>query len=302
MSDEIPNSPIASSLEEMSHISHDDATDYLSSRFGEAKFKSPEVELGSPYRARESPPCQDLSRRPSGCGSQVDEIVQDENSDTDTEGSDSDDGLDITGLKHDRNYHPPPKDDGHSSGDDSDDEEYHGRKRRKISQSSQGLVGSTPASAWNSRRYKRPTRGDARSLRESATSTLGLRSTPSETGSVQSEADTLLASFEEWPLKDVVLKRITEGGKTTFQLQFEWITSPSQPHTNTHECNPHKRQRLPQSVSSAARSSGDTWTVDEEDIVRRMRRDGCSWAEIQRALPHRSQGTIQVRYSTKLKG
>jgi hypothetical protein len=36
--------------------------------------------------------------------------------------------------------------------------------------------------------------------------------------------------------------------------------------------------------------------------VRRMKQDGISWADIQRALPHRSEGTIQVRYSTKLRG
>jgi hypothetical protein len=32
------------------------------------------------------------------------------------------------------------------------------------------------------------------------------------------------AVFEEWPLKDVVLKRVTEGSLTTFQLQFTWAS------------------------------------------------------------------------------
>lgn len=30
------------------------------------------------------------------------------------------------------------------------------------------------------------------------------------------------ALFEEWPLKDAVLKRVTVGGHSTFQLQFTW--------------------------------------------------------------------------------
>jgi hypothetical protein len=32
----------------------------------------------------------------------------------------------------------------------------------------------------------------------------------------------LTTVFEEWPLQDAVLKRVTEGGRTTFQLQFTW--------------------------------------------------------------------------------
>jgi hypothetical protein len=29
-----------------------------------------------------------------------------------------------------------------------------------------------------------------------------------------------MAEFEEWPLEDVVLKRVTANGLVTFQLQF----------------------------------------------------------------------------------
>jgi len=32
------------------------------------------------------------------------------------------------------------------------------------------------------------------------------------------------------------------------------------------------------------------------------KKDGCSWEEIQAALPNRSKAAIQVRYSTKLNG
>jgi hypothetical protein len=43
------------------------------------------------------------------------------------------------------------------------------------------------------------------------------------------------------------------------------------------------------------------WTPEEEATLLQMKNDGCSWEEIHAALPHRSIGTIQVRYSTKLK-
>ncbi|KPA36271.1 hypothetical protein FLAG1_10976 [Fusarium langsethiae] len=54
---------------------------------------------------------------------------------------------------------------------------------------------------------------------------------PSQTSSVPSDAGNF-AGFEEWPLSNVSLKRITEGDKTTFQLQFDWTPDPSQPHAD----------------------------------------------------------------------
>ncbi|KEY63890.1 hypothetical protein S7711_11563 [Stachybotrys chartarum IBT 7711] len=115
-----------------------------------------------------------------------------------------------------------------------------------------------------------------------------------------SDASMFLARFEEWPLRDVSLKRITEGDKTTFQLQFEWTPDPNQPHADRSVSHPKKGRGPPQASLSATRSSGNKWTEEEDDTVRRMRQGGHSWAEIQRTLPHRSQGTIQVRYSTTL--
>jgi hypothetical protein len=43
------------------------------------------------------------------------------------------------------------------------------------------------------------------------------------------------------------------------------------------------------------------WTAEEDVKVLEIRENGASWKEIHAALPHRTQGTIQVRYSTKLK-
>jgi hypothetical protein len=44
------------------------------------------------------------------------------------------------------------------------------------------------------------------------------------------------------------------------------------------------------------------WTPEEDATILKMREvEGCSWEEIHAALPHRTKGTIQVHYSTKLK-
>jgi hypothetical protein len=63
----------------------------------------------------------------------------------------------------------------------------------------------------------------------------------------------------------------------------------------------YQRETRSKVSSFGSKSPGDKWTPEEDEVVRRMRRKGCSWDEIQRKLPHRSKGTIQVRYSTKLK-
>jgi hypothetical protein len=42
-------------------------------------------------------------------------------------------------------------------------------------------------------------------------------------------------------------------------------------------------------------------TPEEEATLLQMKNDGYSWEEISAALPRRSTGTIQVRYSTKFK-
>jgi hypothetical protein len=43
------------------------------------------------------------------------------------------------------------------------------------------------------------------------------------------------------------------------------------------------------------------WIIEEDATLLQMRKDGCSWEEIDAAIPGRSKGTIQVRYSTKFK-
>ncbi|KAI3581762.1 hypothetical protein IWW34DRAFT_787330 [Fusarium oxysporum f. sp. albedinis] len=302
--DAIPGASTSSPAVRLSAESQEEQDfDHTICESSDAESGSSEAESGSPFEARLSPPSQELTsrRRSPRRSSHAHETVQARDSDVYTEGSSSEDGLDVPECVRDEDYCPsPPKVQGHGSGDDSDDEEQHGRKRRRVYRSPQTLVRSTPASARSSRQ-RRSTRRTAQLPRARPTSVCGIESpTPSQARPVLSEASTFLARFEEWPLRDVILKRITEGDKTTFQLQFEWTPDSSQPLADRSVSHPKKGRRPPKASLSATRSSGDKWTSEEEDTVRRMRQDGYSWAEIQRALPHRSQGTIQVRYSTKL--
>jgi hypothetical protein len=209
--------------------------------------------------------------------------VQDKDSDAHTESSDSEDGLDVQECIYVEEYCPSLPD---ASGDDSEDDfkEVHCRKRRRVTRSQQ----------LSTRRAVQLPKGCRISVRDSESPA------PSQTSSVPSDAG-IFARFEEWPLKNLSLKRITEGDKTTFQLQFDWTPDPSQPHADRPASHSKQCRGAPKASLSATRSSSGKWTLEEDSKVRIMRQDGCSWVEIQRALPHRSQGSIQVRYSTKLK-
>lgn len=76
------------------------------------------------------------------------------------------------------------------------------------------------------------------------------------------------AAFEEWPLQDAVLKRVTEGGQMTFQLQFTWGFCRSQ---GLHGCaSPSLRDQSSASsvkrgmLSTADSDVGDSMQHDDE--------------------------------------
>ncbi|TGO56051.1 hypothetical protein BCON_0083g00440 [Botryotinia convoluta] len=50
-----------------------------------------------------------------------------------------------------------------------------------------------------------------------------------------------------------------------------------------------------------SRKSSSRWTSSENMKILNMKKRGCSWEEIHTALPNRTQGAIQVQYSTKIK-
>lgn len=206
--------------------------------------------------------------------------AQEEDSDADTEGSGSGDGLDVPQRMRDEDYCPSPsKLQGHDSGDDSDDE------NSTVASVAEYLDLPTPRFAIPPpapRALAKDDRQDVpRSHREGVErqyATLRVQYYHRQDQSPPRLARFLLDL--ENGLRDVSLKRITEGDKTTFQLQFAWTPDRRQPHADRPVSHPKKGRALPKASLSATRSSGDKWTSEEEDTVRKMRQGGYSWEEI----------------------
>ncbi|RTE69012.1 hypothetical protein BHE90_016609 [Fusarium euwallaceae] len=234
--------------------------------------------------------------------------AQEEDSDADTESSGSEDDPDVTEYARDEDYCPsPPEVQGSGSEDDDvDDEEHQDHKRRKVSKSPSCSTHNAATSARDSRRRRRSTRASAHSLRERDTSALGLSSpTPPRARSVPSEASAVLARFQEWPLENVSMKRVTENGKTTFQFQFDW------PLCTNH---PDAAGMIPDSTRSVATSKTTKRAParranhsDDEDnfLIQLKEEEQLGWAEIRRRFaqrfPERGVSSLQVHYCTKLK-
>jgi hypothetical protein len=112
-----------------------------------------------------------------------------------------------------------------------------------------------------------------------------------------------LARFDEWPLEDVSLKRVTENGMTTFQLQFSWDSCEHATESPRSESPVKKRNSAKRGATATA-----AITPDEDALVIKLKEvDKLRWHEIHEkfteAFPgrKRSVGTLQVRYCTKLK-
>ncbi|KAK2052812.1 hypothetical protein LY76DRAFT_687639 [Colletotrichum caudatum] len=138
--------------------------------------------------------------------------------------------------------------------------------------------------------------------------TSGVLSPPASSASTDTEIDpkSFFARYDEWPLKNAVLKRITDGLKTTFQLQWE---QPSTERQQTH-CYPsagrasgsslNRRKPAKRSVKSRC-----PFSEQENTLLLQLKGQGLSWRDIHsrfsRSFPGRSLGTLQVHLSTKLK-
>ncbi|KAH7142259.1 hypothetical protein DER46DRAFT_630897 [Fusarium sp. MPI-SDFR-AT-0072] len=268
-----------------------DHTSYGSS---DAKSESSEAKSGSPSGARMSPPSQELPspRRSRRRSSHAHGMVQDTDSDVDTEGSGSEDGLDVPECVRDEDYCPsPPKVQGSGSEDDDIyDEEHQDRKRRKVSRSPSCSIRNAATSARDSRRRRRSTRAVAYSLRERDTSALGVA---------------FLAQFQEWQLKNVSMKRITENGQTTFQFQFERPLCTN--HPQAAGVSPDStRSVAAKKTTKRAPVRGAKYSDDEDNFLIQLKEEEqLGWAEIRRRFaqrfPERGGSGLQVHYCTKLK-
>ncbi|KAG4258505.1 hypothetical protein FPRO03_03459 [Fusarium proliferatum] len=98
------------------------------------------------------------------------------------------------------------------------------------------------------------------------------------------------------------------GDSTAVQAQLRHQTEIEKPTKTriilkTSSCQPecYRPATTLRSWLPGAALSRRKWTSEEDEMICTMKQDKTPWVEIQRALPHRSLGSLQVRYSTKLK-
>jgi hypothetical protein len=127
------------------------------------------------------------------------------------------------------------------------------------------------------------------------------------------------AEYQEWPFQGF-LKRTKIGDDVTYNLEFklppisEHFHLPITPVALDICSSKEAPAKVPIHHDAAAHSKihqaplqpkkgrvKRKWTREEDATLLQMKNDGCSWEEIDAALPGWSIGTIQVRYSTKFK-
>ncbi|KAH7304483.1 hypothetical protein B0I35DRAFT_151443 [Stachybotrys elegans] len=134
----------------------------------------------------------------------------------------------------------------------------------------------------------------------------GLHRMPSPSCSLSSnneaQVQTPAAKFEEWPLGEAILKRITINGSVTFQLQFTW-----EPCENKEAGANRASTKASSLMNKTVRKRGPvgTFTRDEDSLLINLKNQGLAWKDIHaqhmKEFPERTMGALQVRYCTKLK-
>ena len=207
---------------------------------------------------------------------------------------------------------------GRDDGDDEDDEDPRPAKRRKLPPASAEVL--TPHSPTPLRRSQSLT-PSSRTQPDNTQSQANHAHTPIPADARTSRSPAMVesgpvAEYDEWPFQGF-FKRTRIGNETTYSLEFQLPHVPEHLHipvlsealgiTSDKETSaeaaplrvvPHSKVHL---AAVRRKATHVSWTPEEEATVLKMKEDGCSWEEIRVALPHRSKGTIQVRYSTKLK-
>ena len=127
------------------------------------------------------------------------------------------------------------------------------------------------------------------------------------------------AEYQEWPMRGF-FKLITIGNEVRYSIKFsledvQQLCAAAFPlHISSAGSNGHfsARPARPFSASTQAKKNGSDAAssqskrsrfTEQEDakLVDLKERRGLSWEDIQRSFPRRSMGSLQVRYSTKLK-
>jgi hypothetical protein len=115
------------------------------------------------------------------------------------------------------------------------------------------------------------------------------------------------AEYQQWPFQGF-LKRTKVGDEVTYNLEFklpsisERLHLPIHPDAFdiNHDAAIHSKMHQAPLQPKKGRVNRK-WTPEEDAMLLQMKNDGCLWEEIDAALPGRSIGTIQVRYSTTFK-
>jgi len=209
---------------------------------------------------------------------------------------------------------------------DEDDEDLRPAKRRMLPLVSTN-VALTPPCEYGTPRLRRP-----RILTPSSTTQPEMKeawsqadhrhlptlvdddhhSTPQTSRSPSATAELApVAEYREWPFQGF-LKRTRIRNKMTYNLEFqlpcisERLNLPIDPEafgistnsemsvkaTPPHDVVAHSKVHL---ASVWRQIKRVRWTPEEDAMILKMREeDGCSWEDIHTALPHRTQGAIQV--------
>ncbi|KAK3306820.1 uncharacterized protein B0T15DRAFT_552902 [Chaetomium strumarium] len=171
------------------------------------------------------------------------------------------------------------------------------RKRRKVSAVTPATRGTASQRrtrpnrgefSWREARglSRRPKRQDKRgSTRPPSSREAALESTLERDPETDRNA---IAMFEEWPLGNAVLKRVT------MDAQKQRPTRERSMRSKTPE-NPPADSK-PTSTSGRAR-----YTPEDDAKIRQLKEQRLSWLAIAKQLPGRTAGAIETIYYTKLK-
>jgi hypothetical protein len=125
------------------------------------------------------------------------------------------------------------------------------------------------------------------------------------------------AEYQEWPFQGL-LKYTKLGNETSYNLEFQlpciperlYLPIPSESLSIGSSQGTSVEVGTPNSAVAHSevrpatlqpKRKRVTWKPEENETILKMKKEGCSWEEIHRALPGRTPGAIQVQYSTKLK-
>ncbi|CAG9955995.1 unnamed protein product [Clonostachys rosea f. rosea IK726] len=116
-----------------------------------------------------------------------------------------------------------------------------------------------------------------------------------------------VARYEEWPLQGATLKRLAMNGKMTFQLQFGWEPCVGGHAPGSHSDDKFQSQVAKRSHRTQRSPASHSFTCEEDDLIVKLKEEQqLRWPEIHEQFSdkfpqRRSQGSLQVRYCTKLK-